>query len=207
MSAGSDTTQTAVPRGERIAAGVLAVGWVGWFWLQRFTPVEWWGVIVSHLGSLHHGWESFLAEPAGDLTSLFNSVSVLVGVFSGLWIGAIGGLPLLIVGGLAVASGRLRRRHRILLWWFAFANALLLVVALIFEGRRFTVAIATVSFFLPASPTLSWHEGWTTHFENRAWQESLGFTWPFVSEMLLAAAVLWFTRRRTDEAQARGTSA
>ena len=186
-----------VPWWERIAAGLLVAGWVAWFWVLGFTPVEWWIEVASYLGNQQEGWQSFLAEPAGDFSALSNSLPLLRGLANGLRLGVYGAMPLLVVGGVIVASGRYRERHRHWLWWLALGNGMMSSLALLFDGRYRGVAVSIPD--PEGLHHLPWHPAWMYDFEGGRWRDTLGHYWPFAAEMLLAALVLgvgWWRRKR-----------
>jgi len=190
-----------VPGWERLAAGLLAAGWVGYFCVGFLG--EWSRMIGPYLSVLRNGWQRFLAGPMGDFSVLFSSIPLLEGLLGGLWLGAMVGVPVLILGGLTVASGRCLRDHRRWLWWLALGNGALCGLALLLQSRHFVVL--TLIPRQDGSRYLPWHDGWLDYFtgETLPW---VGRTyWPFAAEMLLAALVLgigwWRRKRRGAEAQ------
>jgi hypothetical protein len=132
-----------------------------------------------------------MAQPALNWDAVANSVPVLRGLAAGAWISVVlGGVllgPLAIGRALGLRSFMFRR----LMWWLAALHGALAVrwrgPMRIFEFSSSSSEVETFRSWFRAifSPTFWWSDGLTS---------------PYMAQFLLAAAVLWFTRRSARKA-------
>jgi hypothetical protein len=111
-----------VPWWERVAAGVLAVGFAFWQFVRPFQFVDFRMVIMWGLLQVQLAANAMVAQPSLDLNRLINLPDILDGIHGGLWLAMKCAVLSVIVCGLAIVAGRRGRPWRFILWWATFAH-------------------------------------------------------------------------------------
>jgi hypothetical protein len=187
-----------VPWWERVAAGVLAMGWLVVLCWLGYSPRHWSLSILRGLGIIHNGWFAFLEQPGASLTAQLNSVPILQGVLGGLWLARTAGMPILALWGMAVASGFRRQGRGGMLWWAAIAHGVLPFLMESVQHRFLALRGGAVT---------PWHRDWLGWLDNAPSSLRDPLHWVCIAELLLAAFVLWFSRKRRQKPSAAESTA
>jgi hypothetical protein len=182
-----------VPGWERVAAGVLAMGWLVVLCSQGYSPRQWSLSILRGLGISYNGWLAFLEQPGAGLTAQLNSVPILQGVLGGLWLARIAGTPVLMLWSMAVASGFWRQGRGGMLWWAAIAHGVLPFLMESVQHRFLALRGGAVT---------PWHQDWLGWLDDApSWLRN-PLHLACIAEFILAALVVWFSRKRRQKPSA-----
>jgi hypothetical protein len=197
------SARTPVPWGERLVAGLLAARWVVWLHLHGIGPERWWKMIVASAHAVHYGWQIALGMRTADPSLLLESPFIVNGIAYGLWMSRNLGIPILIVWGFVVASGRGKWHRPTGWWWLVFAHGAMAIMALLFQGRA--QALFPPDPVEPLHYDQSWHRGWLIYFIDSPARGLSIDRLLLAIELLLAPLVLgvgWWKRREREATRA-----
>jgi len=188
------------PRWESVAAGVLAVWWVGWVFGWGGGVAEWWFRILISLQRVTGLWQSVLAGGDWQWVVRPGSEEFADGVWMASRLFWEGGMPALIVAAWWVASGGELRRMRGVFWVAVLGHGVLGLGWLAVAGR--------LSYLDPTSLTgppyrrKMWFGGWLDRIFDFD-QARDAVTWTgCVFAIALASTILWLRRQQQSRAKA-----
>jgi len=187
-----------VPWWERVAAGVLALfcGVVGLVMLAMAGSVS--KFVSELLQSISTGWQTVLKAGSPSLEIVLNNTSIIESAAGVVALLLVCGNLLLLPFAIARAVGRGWLHRARFLWIAVLVHGLLAFL--------FPTILSRLEKIQSDGPT-PWFRGWFRwSFLGEFWKENpILFAFPF--ELLLAALVLWFTRKRRQKPKAADSTA